>query len=348
MIPGIQTHIEEWTPPTRLREVYALGYRLARIAAMDCSVEVMLQNVRDAREAGLTPVVTIADPERIRHFQPGDFIECRNEDDGDISPEEYRRILDEMAAISLEVGTRLWGGVGSNTDDDTLKWGNEVRDCGGGWPTGMFGLSWHSYGPYPHDGFTAREGQHRAFGECEWLLALANGLPILMSEFGDANTTGVTEEQQAAVINDLWRLWEQIGLWGACLFQIHDGPDAMQYEHRFGIYRCDDKGQVGGLKPVAFVVPQPLRQAIPVGERDMTIIGATFSISRSKQIPSPHAAGCFASQVSDTEVLSVQPDGRVETRPIDQIGPWETYREEGTRAVFFDVDGKAFAIPLVD
>lgn len=49
---------------------------------------------------------------------------------------------------------------------------------------------------------------------------------------------------------------------------------------------------------------------------------------------------------SDT-ILSVQPDGRIETRPFDAVGPWETVTDDGTRAVFEDVDGKAFAFPLV-
>src|SRR3990167_4186733 len=149
---GLQTTIEHPVPVERLAEVSRLGFHLARIAAMECSVDAMLQHQQDAASVGLIPVITIADPARIRLFRPGDYVECRNEDDGDLDPAEYRRILDEMAAISLDVGTHLWGGVGSNTDEDTLKWGRDVR--GDGWPAGMFGLSWHSYGPYPHRGFT--------------------------------------------------------------------------------------------------------------------------------------------------------------------------------------------------
>lgn len=345
MRPGLQTHIEEVIPLVRLQQAYALGYRLARIAAMECSVETMLQMVADAKSAGLTPIVTLADPERIRLFQPGDFVEALNEEDGDISPKAYRAILNDMATLSLEVGTKLWGGVGSNTDDDTLRWGNAVR--GSSWPDGMYGVSWHSYGPYPHEGFAPRLGKHPAWGECEWLKAMAAGLPILVSEFGDANTTPTTEQQQADAVSVLWQLWQDLGFWGVCQFQIHDGKDPTNPEHRFGIYRCDINGRIGDLKPVAFVVPRtesdrPVIHAKEV-EADMSV--ATFCISRSQQIPAP---GGFASKVGEAEVLSVQPDGRIETRPMTAIGPWETYREEGNRAVYFDVDGRHYAIPLVD
>lgn len=260
-LPGLQTHIEFPVPMERLLQSAELGVWLARQAAMEEAAETMLRNKSDAEAAALVPIVTIADPDRMRLFEPGDHVECRNEDDGDLSPKEYRRILDEMAALALEREVHLWGGVGSNTDEDSLKWGNEVRDCGGGWPKGMAGLSWHMYGPYPHNGFTRREGKHPAWAELEWLMALAADKPVLITEFGEANTTGFSEEQQAESIAGLWQCFLEFHqfdpkLKGACLFQIHDGKNPNNREDRYGIYRCDAQGNIGDLKPVAFTFPK--------------------------------------------------------------------------------------------
>src|SRR3990167_3223314 len=66
-------------------------------------------------------------------------------------------------------------------------------------------------------------------------------------------------------------------LWGACQFQIHDGPNPTNREHRYGIYRCAADGTIGGLKPVAYTVPR----------EEVNMIAATFVISRSDLIPHP-------------------------------------------------------------
>jgi hypothetical protein len=252
---GLQTTIEWPVPLERLKEVASLGVQVARIAGMEADRHLMMQNKWDAEAAGLIPVVTIADPDRIRLFSPGDMVECRNEDDGDIAPEEYRRILDEMAALATECDVLLWGGVGSNTDSDTFQWGRDVR--GDGWPAGMFGLSWHSYGPYPHGKWWQQLLGLVSFEkEMAELKALAAGKEIFLSEFGWANTEGYSEQQQADVIAELWHEWIRLGFWGASLFQIHDGVDPRNREHRYGIYRCDADAEIGGLKPVAYTFPK--------------------------------------------------------------------------------------------
>lgn len=338
MMPGLQTHIEGRIPMERLEEVYRLGFRLARIAAMECSVEVMLECYEDVKAAGLTPIVTIADPDRIPFFQPGDFIECRNEDDGDLDPEDYRHILDEMAARSQEAGTRLLGGVGSNTSEKPLKWGRDVR--ADRWPTGMWGLGWHSYGPYPHDGFDPKAGEHPCEAEFRWLRALAGDLPVILTEFGDANTTGVTEEQQARSIAELWKVWRKVGLWGACLFQIHDGADPNNREHRYGIYRADANFQIGSLKPVAYTLQQfPL-----VGDTDMN--SALMAVRKEDLISQgDNKYACWWPHGSDT-VLSVQGDGSYETRPNTAIGPWETAELKENKLIF-TVAGKTYVVIVV-
>jgi hypothetical protein len=54
----------------------------------------------------------------------------------------------------------------------------------------------------------------------------------------------------------------------------------------------------------------------------------------------------YAVRVSPTEVLSVQPDGRYETRPQTAIGPWETAKLNGDKLVF-NSDGHVYVIPMV-
>ena len=44
--------------------------------------------------------------------------------------------------------------------------------------------------------------------------------------------------------------------------------------------------------------------------------------------------GNFAAKISDTEVLSIQPDGSMQTRPLTAIGPWETARKDGNKLVY--------------
>jgi hypothetical protein len=49
---------------------------------------------------------------------------------------------------------------------------------------------------------------------------------------------------------------------------------------------------------------------------------------------------------SDT-VLSVQPDGRYETRPRTAIGPWESAKKVGNKLVF-QPGGKVYVVPLIE
>jgi hypothetical protein len=218
-----------------------------------------------------------------------------------------------------------------------LAWGREVR--GDGWPAGMFGLSWHSYGPYPHAPWwkmltTPVEREFRA------LTALADGLPIFISEFGWANTSGSSELQQAEEARKLWALLTRcLDPWGLSWFQIHDGPDPTMREHRYGTYRCDAQGNIGDLKPVAYTVPK----------EDPKMVKTEHALSRKHAIPHPTVAGAFTwpHPDGDGSVLSVQPDGSIEKRPKGTSGEYETGVPEGSKAVFRP-QGKSWAILLVD
>lgn len=263
---SLQTHIECPVPLEHLNELPDLGVTHSRISAMTCSEENMLQFILDAESVGLITITTIADPERIRRMKKElpirqRFWECRNEDDGDIPAEEYREILDAMVAVGQEEGILGFGGVGSNTDEDSLAWGNAVRDCGDGWPAELAAISWHMYGPYPHKGFRRRPGRHPAWAELEWLLAMANGKDVFITEFGESSSGGCSPEQQAESINELWNCFMDFSLYdphliGASLFQIYDGPNPREIEHNYGIHFCDGFGNIDGLKPVAYTFPR--------------------------------------------------------------------------------------------
>jgi hypothetical protein len=50
----------------------------------------------------------------------------------------------------------------------------------------------------------------------------------------------------------------------------------------------------------------------------------------------------------DGKVLSVQPDGRFETRPRNAIGAWERGRRQGNVVVYSNYGGPVWFVPVVD
>jgi hypothetical protein len=93
------------------------------------------------------------------------------------------------------------------------------------------------------------------------------------------------------------------------------------------------------------------RNEPPIEEDDLMALTATFSLRRSERKPHPSRPGYYTSPFpgKPDKVLSVEsPAGNIAERPAGTTGPWESWREEGNRAVFDDVHGYTFAIPLVD
>jgi len=241
MIPGLQTHIEGWTRPTELKQIRAFGFRMARIAAMECSEELMREMVRDAVSADLIPFVTVADLTRLP-LLAGLDAEWRNEDDGDLSPQTYRAMLNDACRMAAAYNVRRWEPTISNLDRDSLYWLERVR--GAGWPAGLHGVSAHRYGDgtfeRPHSGFFNR-GQ-----EVDRLKRACDGLPWAISEFGYPTLDGLTEAQQAERIGQEWAFWEKEGAYAAMLFQLRDCAG----RPRHGIQRWNKT-----WKPSALSVP---------------------------------------------------------------------------------------------
>ncbi len=333
MIPGIQTHFEGWVDPAELAYLYNLGYRIARIAATECTDATTYEMVRDAKDAGFTVIVTLIDPQRIRLVAPlftaGDFVECRNEDDGDLWaqirgtamwPEDYRDELDKFCKIGLELGVPIGGPTCSNTNAKCVQWAKQVR--GTGWPKGMKYLTWHSYDPH----------ENTMFKEME---ALADGMPICITEFGypSMGQTPEAEALQAEKAKQLWPLYSSYH--SACWFQIHDGSNPNEREHCYGLQRTNgDKG----WKPVAYSVPQ----------KGDLVSDATYTIFKSESFEiRPGEFVTYFPKGQTATVLSIQPDGKKDVRLKEAAGAWETWRpsKDGGRAVFHET-AEGYAFPL--
>lgn len=332
VLTGIQSHFNSLVDLGTLHQVRTLGFRLARIDAQTCSHETLVQMLADVAACDLQPLPIVADFERLWLIPTGMDCEWSNEPDGDVSPAEYRHELDVACAIALERGLKLWAPALSNLDEDSLKWLNQVRDAGaGGWPDGLHGVSVHSYGPFPHEGFSSRDA------EVKWLKLACVGLPFLVSEFGLSTSEGVTEDAQAAFYVEEWAFWQRHGATAAIAYQLHSGP-TNEREDQYGIRRFD-----GSWKPSAFTVPIALQES--------EMADATYCISKAGSFEVSPGTFCTYYPKGQTEtILSIQADGTRETRPISSAGfPWETWRPsaDGARAVFYDT-AEVYAYPLVD
>jgi len=339
---GLQTSFNAPIGTETLRQVRAFGFTLARVDCQTADLAVMTEMLEECRTCGLQ-TLPVVDLQRLEFIPAGEWAEFLNEPDGDIDPKEYRRELEAACRLVDLQGIKLWAPALSNLDADSLKWLNEVRDAGTvpGWPAGLHGISVHRYGDgtfeHPHQGFGSR-GR-----EVFWLkAAMGVGMPFIVTEFGYPTMDDLTEADQAACFSQEWAFWAEQGAEAAVAFQINDGP--MEHrEHRYGIRRCGPDGALGDFKPSAYTVP-----VTPTEETDMQ---ASFVLSRRDLIPVPGRAGFFTVRYptgSPDTVLSVQPSGELDTRPMGTTGPWEVLRDEGTRAVFPETQGAVYALPLVD
>ena len=76
-----------------------------------------------------------------------------------------------------------------------------------------------------------------------------------------------------------------------------------------------------------------------------------FSISRARCIPHPTKENHFTYQYpkGTNTVLSVQPDGALQSRPTGTAGAWETfYLDEVRGRAIFNETAEVFVFPLVD
>jgi hypothetical protein len=100
--------------------------------------------------------------------------------------------------------------------------------------------------------------------------------------------------------------------------------------------------------------PTPTPAPAPNPRKEPQMVGMTREplaelVVGGDLIPSPFAAGEFAAPANDREVWCITPEGKRETRPKDAIGPWETFKKVGDRAVYYHYDnGKAHVFGLLE
>jgi hypothetical protein len=104
----------------------------------------------------------------------------------------------------------------------------------------------------PHDGFRSRDDEWNA------LMAISGSRALACTEFGyhtaperivGSITKTRTDRQVAASV--MWdiQFYTERAVTVAAVFQLNDGPDPNQMEHRYGIRRMN-----GELKPVAIAI----------------------------------------------------------------------------------------------
>jgi len=331
MIPGINTHIEAWVDPQELAFLYSVGFRMARIAAHECTDATTVEMVRDAKAAGFSVIVTLTDPKRIRLVAPlfteGDLVECRNEDDGDwwamyrglsLWPWVYREILNEFCRIGLELGVPIGGPTCSNTNEKCFKWARAVR--GEGWPAGMTHLTWHSYDPHENTWFKEME-------------ALSDGLPIIISEFGYPSLPPITEDEQAEKARELWPQYAKYH--AAIWYQIHDGEPNGANDQHFGVRAYNEDR----WKPVAYTVPTP-DQELEMANTEIVIYDECLIPLDSYGKPGKYSA---YTNPNKTHVIAMDEKGNVYANPLENIGRgFETFSLSTDRLVgVFDETGSA-------
>lgn len=347
MLYGCQTHFGAPIGSDVLRTLKAKRFGLARIDAQAVSTDTMLAMVSEVLAAALVPYVTVATFEQIEALPATALCEWRNEPDINtnfyLPPEDYAREFVEACKVAaMSPVAELGGPVASNLN----RRGHDyllavIAACGGSLPSNAFGVT-HRYGHNdvetshrlskwkPWGDFKSREAEY------EWFrTTIGAGRPWVISETGWASAEDISEATQAEYAAREFQLAKDMGAKALVWYQVNDGPGSFPIDH-FGLRRID-----GTWKPVADVVPC---------EESDDMATATLVISRKDLVPIPEKPGLFAARYppgTDT-VMSVQPDGRIETRPITAIGAWETIRDDGNKAVFIEAAGGTYAIPLVD
>jgi len=354
--PGLQTHFNAPISRDTLMDLALFGVRWCRVDAQACDTATLTGMVADVESMGMDALPIVYDLDRLRGVPTGNA-EWSNEPDGDILPAVYRDGLDAACALALELGIRLWGPCISNLDRDSLRWMELVR--AGGWPDGLYGITVHRYGNgtflWAHDGFDSREA------EVEALLALCDGRPFMVTEFGYPSTPTaqirrgpkrtrflapdlqLTEDQQAANIAKEWEFWRRYTD-RPFLYQINDPPDPD--DGCYGIRACAPDGTLTYWKPSAYTFPKESPMAA------LANVSANTVFAKEDLVEVPGRAGEFGVRCppgADT-ILSPKTSGQHELRDMSSLGgPDETCRVQGDLVYFpMNAQGGRFAWRLAD
>lgn len=347
--PSLGTHFNHPVDRETLTQIRAFGFRWARIDAQGCDAATQHQMIADAQACDLVPLVIVYDLERLRTVPPGLVVEWGNEPDGDIFPSTYRTQLEAACEVAGATGVELWAPAISNLDRNSLFWMERVR--AGAWPEGLVGITAHRYGngtfDWAHDGFASRDEEVAA------LVKLCDGRPYMITEFGYPTDPaggqrgrvvqrGLSEAEVAANIAQEWAFWQAQGCQVPFLYQINDGPGS---DEKYGIRRCGPDGHpiTNSWKPAAYQVPQaspPPPQTgagMHIGIGDLPFPSETMRVAKALNA---QGDGTYTISNLDETVMSVNPQGGVETRPAGTNGAWERCTRLGN-VVYFNPIGEA-------
>ena len=213
--------------------------------------------VRDVRTALFTAEAA--------HLLPGMAIEFGNEEDSKQTPKAYHRWLMEAVEAACDGsptapprGVSLFTAGITTTDRKRLDWLREVYALG---VPSYVHTAIHTYRttvePWvPHKGFRSRAEEYRAVREI-----IGPRRRLIVSEVGWHTAPSIhrygpfglfgrrvqlTDADVARYAVEECRIAAANGVEALTYFQLNDGADPTQYEHRFGVQRLD-----GTLKPVA-------------------------------------------------------------------------------------------------
>lgn len=362
---GLQTHFNAANVDREtLRQVRGpFNFRWARVDVQLCDAATMLAALEDVRACDLRPLPIVADEPRIEELPAWcEDAEYWNEPDGDIPPQVFRPMLDRACRLAASRGVRLWAPAISNLDRDSLYWLRRLRDEGGGWPEGLYGISAHRYGDgtfeHPHDGFASREE------EVDALRDICNGLPFIITEFGYPSIAGsfrrssalcqryhkstLSEAQQAERIAQEWQFWRDQNTI-PFLYQLNDGPSPTELGDHYGIRRCAPDGTLTDWKPAAHTVPKT------GGPMELPKQYASVVISKRESFPHPTKANVFATWYPKGQretILNIEADGSITTRHLQndcggEPTAWQSWTPDGDRAVFYEAE-QIVALPIVE
>lgn len=200
--------------------------------------------VRDALSARMTTIALQ------NAYLPG-IIELGNEEDSKQTPKQYHRQFVEHYRAVREVSAQVpvfTAGI-TTTDRKRLDWLRDVyaqgipADCG----TAIHTYRQETPPGWAKPGFGSRAAEYEAvreiigpsrrliLSEIGWHLA---PFTVKKGWFGSEQKT-YTETQVADYLLEECRIASENGVESLTVFQITDGPDPNNYEHRFGLRRMD-------------------------------------------------------------------------------------------------------------
>lgn len=226
-----------------LAAVKAHGFTIVRLDCQDLGQDATRESAQEVIDAGLQPLCTLRRVEQLAMLPQGALAEAGNEPDikrFGWTKDTYRSFVVRFVAEAMQLGIRSY--VGAYSAGGWRERKDWVRDLPWHDIPEAIGCSMHWYPGKPDD----RKQLRPTDAEIEWLAYTVGARPLAISEANyNDGPGGWTEEQVAAFMADLRRIFARHGFDFVVGFQLNDGPSADRDDH-YGFRRLD-----GSFKPVA-------------------------------------------------------------------------------------------------